>query len=180
MPTWLQEISLATSDGSGAFRVTYSGSELVLSDFTPTAGPHGIDFSGIDSATGNGGRGGTFRLTTPAVTFGTSDGQIRAAFFSGGDAKADSSFIGGDGGTFAVTATSGDILVGSDIEASSGASGSDIVGGRGGSVSLTANKGAVTINKRIRVSDKATNRRSSTGGNITLKEREDIWCRDRC
>ena len=66
-------------------------------------------------------------------------------------------------------ATTGDVVVGSDIEASSGASGNDVVAGKGGSVSLAAKSGAVTVNKRVRVSDKAANRRSSAGGNITLK-----------
>ncbi len=161
--------ALATSDGSGAFMVDYSGSEIVLSDFMSMMGPQGLNFAGANSATGNGGNGGVFRLTTPSINLGPGSGQVRGAHFNGGNATPGSSFLGGDGGTFAVTATTGDVVVGSDIEASSGASGSDVVAGKGGSVSLTANRGAVTVNKRIQVSDKATNRRSSAGGNITLK-----------
>ena len=159
---------LTTSDGFGTFVVTYTGNNVVLSNFLGNAfGP--LNFAGPSSTTGNGGNGGAYSLTTTAVTFGLGSGEIPAAYFSGGNAAPNSSYLGGDGGTLAVTATSGDIVVGADLEASSGSNGADVISGKGGSVTLAANTGAVTVNNRIQVSHNAAHRRSSTGGNITLK-----------
>jgi hypothetical protein len=127
---------LVTSDGFGSFVVTYSGSDVVLSNFLGNLlSPW--NFAGSNSTTGKGGNGGTFSLTTPSIAFGLGSGEVPAAYFSGGNAPAGSSFLGGDGGSLAITATTGDIVVGADIEASSGTSGTDIIGGKGGSVSLT-------------------------------------------
>ena len=60
-------------------------------------------------------------------------------------------------------------MVGADIEASTGSSGTDVPSGKGGSVSLTANTGTVTVNNRIQVSHNTVNRRSASGGTIALK-----------
>src|SRR6202035_2558865 len=76
---------------------------------------------------------------------------------------------GGNGGTFTVTASTGDITVGSDIEASTGANGSSVsTGGTGGTVNLTANNGHVTVNNRIQVSHNSGSRKSAAGGNINI------------
>jgi hypothetical protein len=124
---------------------------------------NGIDFNGV-----NGGTGGTLSLSAPSITFGTGAGQINGALFNGGDATGPSS-AGGDGGNFTVTATSGDITVGSDIEASTGANGSSVsTGATGGTVNLTANNGQVTINNRIQVSHDSGSRKSAAGGSINI------------
>ncbi len=159
---------LTTSDGFGSFVVTYSGSDVVLSNFLGDVfAPW--NFAGSNSTAGKGGNGGTFSLTTTSIAFGLGSGEVPAAYFSGGNAPAGSSFLGGDGGNLAITATTGDIVVGVDIEASTGTSGTDIIGGKGGSVSLTANTGTVTVNNRIQVSHNSVNRRSASGGTIALK-----------
>ena len=159
---------LLTSDGFGTFVVTYSGSNVVLSNFI-AGGLAPLSFAGSNSTTGNGGNGGTLNLTAPAITFGLGSGEIPGAYFSGGNAPDGSAFIGGDGGTLAITATTGDIVVGADIEASTGSSGADVPAGKGGSVTLTANTGTVTVNNRIQVSHNIVKRRSATGGTIALK-----------
>ena len=159
---------LLTSDGFGTFVVTYTGSNVVLSNFI-AGGLAPLSLAGSNSTTGNGGNGGSFSLTTPAITFGPGSGEVPGAYFSGGNAPAGSSFLGGDGGTLAITATTGDIVVGADIEASTGSSGTDVPAGKGGSVSLTANTGTVTVNNRIQVSHNTANRRSASGGTIALK-----------
>ena len=159
---------LLTSDGFGTFVVTYSGSNVVLSNFI-AGGLAPLSFAGSNSSTGNGGNGGTLILTAPAITFGLGSGEIPGAYFSGGNAPAGSAFLGGDGGTLAITATTSDIVVGADIEASSGSSGADVRAGKGGAVTLTANTGTVTVNNRIQVSHNTVNRRSASGGTIALK-----------
>ena len=159
---------LLTSDGFGTFVVTYSGSNVVLSNFI-AGGLAPLSLAGSNSTTGNGGNGGTLNLTAPAITFGLGSGEIPGAYFSGGNAPDGSAFIGGDGGTLAITATTGDIVVGADIEASTGSSGADVPAGKGGSVTLTANTGTVTVNNRIQVSHNIVKRRSATGGTIALK-----------
>ena len=159
---------LLTSDGFGTFVVTYTGSNVVLSNFI-AGGLAPLSFAGANSSTGNGGNGGTLNLTAPAVTFGLGSGEIPGAYFSGGNAPDGSAFLGGDGGTLAITATTGDIVVGADIEASTGSSGADVPAGKGGSVTLTANAGTVTVNNRIQVSHNTVKRRSATGGTIALK-----------
>ncbi len=159
---------LLTSDGFGSFVVTYTGSNVVLSNFlTSVLSP--LNFVGANSTTGNGGNGGVLSLTTPSIAFGFGSGEIPGAYFSGGNAAFNSSFFGGDGGSLAITATTGDIVVGADLEASSGVNGTDVIAGKGGSVTLTANTGTVTVNNRIQVSHSIPNRRSASGGTIALK-----------
>ena len=160
---------LLVSDSSGVFTVTYSGSDVVLSNFMPVVSADGLNFAGKNSAAGNGGNAGALRLTASSVTFGSGTGQIHAANFSGGNAVPNSSFLGGDGGNFALTATKGNITIGTDIEASSGFSGRDVIAGKGGSVSLNANSGVVTISDRVQVSHDDASRRSASGGTIALK-----------
>jgi hypothetical protein len=71
--------------------------------------------------------------------------------------------------SLAATATTGDVVVNSSIEASSGMNGKDVIGGKGGSVALTSNSGQVAINNRVQVSHDSVSRRSASGGTITLK-----------
>ncbi|HWY51255.1 MAG TPA: FecR domain-containing protein [Chthoniobacterales bacterium] len=139
---------------SGTITVTAAGALSAV---------NGINFNGV-----NGGPGGTLSLSAPSVTFGSAASQINGALLNGGDATGPSS-PGGNGGTFSVTATSGDITVGSDIEASTGANGSSVsTGGTGGTVNLTANSGQITVNNRIQVSHDAGSRKSAAGGNINI------------
>jgi hypothetical protein len=88
--------------------------------------------------------------------------------------------VGGDGGSLAITATTGDIVVGADIETSTGSSGADAPAGQGGSVTLTANTGAVTVNNRVQVSHNTVNRRSASGGTDRTQEREDLRRCNQC
>ncbi len=139
---------------SGMINVTAAGSLTAA---------NGFDFRGVNNL---GTPGGTLTLTAPSVTFGAA--AINGALFTGGDAAGGSGVAGGNGGSFTGTATTGDILVGTNIDASSG--GNDAVpnGGNGGTVSLTANLGTVTVNNRIQVSDTVAGRQSAAGGNINL------------
>ena len=123
---------------------------------------NGLNFEDI-------GGGGSLILTGPALTFGSGTGEINGADFNGGGA-ANANSPGGNGGSLNAVATSGDLTVGADIEASTGTNGSNVTtGGTGGTVNLTANSGTVTVNNRIQVSHNTTGRKSAAGGNITLK-----------
>ena len=159
---------LETSDGFGSFQVDYDGTKILLSNFIPSGNAF-LDFAGLNSTTGAGGNGRSLTFNAPAIIFGNGAGEYFGASFNGGNAAAGSAFFGGDGGSFAATATSGDVIVSNDIEASSGANGKDIIGGNGGSVALTSNSGQVAINNRVQVSHNTVGRRSSSGGSITLK-----------
>ena len=158
---------LDTSDGFGSFQVDYTATRVVLSNFIPNG--VFLDFAGANSATGTGGNGRSLTFSKPAVTFGNGAREYHGASFNGGNGAPGTNFLGGDGGSLAATATTGDLIVNSDIEASSGMNGKDVIGGKGGSVTLTANAGQVAINNRVQVSHNSFNRRSASGGSITLK-----------
>ena len=102
----------------------------------------------------------------PSVTF--SAVGINGANFNGGDADPSASNPGGNGGTLDVTATTGDIVVGTPINASTGANGTVPNGGNGGTVNLTATNGQVAVNNRIQVSDRTAGRQSAAGGKINI------------
>jgi hypothetical protein len=159
---------LETSDGFGSFQVDYDATRILLSNFIPSGGAF-LDFDGLNSTTGAGGAGRSLSFSAPAINFGNGAGDYYGASFNGGNAAPGSAFLGGNGGSFAATATSGDVVVSGDIEASSGANGKDIIGGKGGSVALTSNSGQVAINNRVQVSHNTAGRRTSSGGSITLK-----------
>ncbi len=159
---------LETNDGFGSFQVDYGATAIFLSNFIPSGGQF-LDFAGLNSTTGAGGNGHSLAFSAPAVIFGAGAGEFHGASFNGGNAAPGTVFLGGDGGSFAATATAGDVIVNSDIEASSGANGKDAIGGKGGSVALTSNSGQVAINSRIQVSHNTPGRRSASGGSITLK-----------
>jgi hypothetical protein len=159
---------LNTSDGFGSFQVDYSGTQILLSNFMPPEGNF-LNFAGATSATGAGANGGNLNFEAPTIAFGPGPTEYHGASFDGGNAAVGSGYFGGNGGSLVATATSGDVTVNSDIDASSGVSGKDVIGGKGGSVSLIANKGAVEVNSRIQVSHNTVKRRSSSGGTITLK-----------
>ena len=158
---------LDTSDGFGSFQVDYDATKVVLSNFIPNG--VFLNFAGPNSATGAGGNGRSLTFSAPAVTFGSGAREYHGASFDGGNGAPGTAFLGGDGGSLAATATTGDVVVNSDIEASSGINGKDVIGGKGGSVTLTANAGQVAINNRVQVSHDSVNRRSASGGSITLK-----------
>ena len=141
---------LDTSDGFGSFQVDYDATRVVLSNFIPNG--VFLDFAGANSATGAGGNGRSLTFSAPAVTFGSGAREYHGASFNGGNGAPGTTFLGGDGGSFAATATTGDVIVNSDIEASSGMNGKDVIGGKGGSVALTSNAGQVAINNRVQVS----------------------------
>jgi hypothetical protein len=157
---------LTTSDGLGSFQVDY-GPNVVLSNFLPNG--RFLDFTGANSSTASGGDGRSLTFNASSITFGPGSGEYHGASFSGGNAATGSSFFGGDGGSLTATATAGDLVVNSDIEASSGVSGKDIIGGQGGAISLTAESGQVSITRTVQVSHNSPNRRSSSGGSVTVK-----------
>jgi mannose-6-phosphate isomerase-like protein (cupin superfamily) len=159
---------LETSDGFGSFQVDYNATRILLSNFIPSGGAF-LDFDGLSSTTGAGGTGRSLSFSAPVILFGNGPGDYYGASFNGGNAAPGSTFCGGDGGSFAATATSGDVVVSRDIEASSGANGKDVISGKGGSVTLTSNSGQVAINNRVQVSHNMPGRRSSAGGSITLR-----------
>jgi hypothetical protein len=159
---------LDTSDGFGSFEVDYSGTQILLSNFIPSGGNF-LNFAGTNSITGAGGNGRSLTFAAPTISFGPGLTEYHGASFDGGNAAPGSAYLGGNGGSLAATATTGDVSVNSDIEASSGINGKDVIGGKGGSVSLTSNSGAVTVNNRIQVSHNTAKRRSSSGGTVTLK-----------
>lgn len=140
-----------------------SGMINVTGFFGSLSVANGFDFRGINNIPTS---GGTLTLTAPSVTF--APGAINGALFTGGDAAVGSGQPGGDGGNFTVTATSGNIVVGTNIDASTGANDTVPNGGTGGTVSLTANNGTVGINGRIQVSNSAAGRQSARGGNINI------------
>ena len=158
---------LDTSDGFGSFQVDYDATRVVLSNFIPNGAF--LDFAGLNSATGAGGNGRSLTFSAPSVTFGSGAREYHGASFNGGNGAPGTNFLGGDGGSLAATATTDDVIVNSDIEASSGMNGKDVIGGQGGSVTLTANAGQVAINNRVQVSHNSFNQRSASGGSITLK-----------
>ena len=158
---------LDTSDGFGSLQVDYDATKVVLSNFIPNG--VFLDFGGANSATGTGGDGRSLTFNAPGVTFGSGAKEYHGASFNGGNGAPGTNFLGGNGGSLAATATAGDVIVNSDIEASSGINGKDVIGGKGGSVTMTANAGQVAINNRVQVSHNTANRRSSSGGSITLK-----------
>jgi mannose-6-phosphate isomerase-like protein (cupin superfamily) len=158
---------LDTSDGFGSFQVDYDATKVVLSNFIPNG--VFLDFTGLNSTTGVGGNGRSLTFSAPAVTFGSGAQEYHGASFNGGSGAPGTAFLGGDGGSFAATATTGDVIVNNSIEASSGVNGKDVIGGKGGSVALTSNSGEVAINNRVQVSHNSVNRRSASGGSITLK-----------
>ncbi|HEY1771215.1 MAG TPA: FecR domain-containing protein [Chthoniobacterales bacterium] len=124
----------------------------------------GLDFEGV-----NGGAGGSLTLTGPSLSFANGEDAINGANFNGGNAI-NSSNPGGDGGTLNAIATSGDLDVNTDIEASTGNNGANVTtGGTGGNVNLTANSGEVSVNNTIQVSHDVTGRKSKAGGSIALK-----------
>ena len=123
---------LDTSDGFGSFQVDYDATRVVLSNFIPNG--VFLDFAGPNSATGAGGNGRSLTFNAPGVTFGSGAREYHGASFNGGNGAAGTNFLGGDGGSLAATATTGDVIVNSDIEASSGINGKDVIGGKGGSV----------------------------------------------
>ena len=159
---------LDTSDGFGSFQVDYSGTQILLSNFMPSEGNF-LNFAGANSTTGAGENGRNLNFEAPTIAFGPGPTEYHGASFDGGNAALGSGYFGGNGGSLIATATSGDVTVNSDIDASSGVSGKDVIGGKGGSVSLIANKGAVAVNSRIQVSHNTVKRRSSSGGTINLK-----------
>src|SRR5262249_11985027 len=138
---------LDTSDGFGSFQVDYDATRVVLSNFIPNG--VFLDFAGENSATGTGGDGRSLTFSNPTATFGRGAKEYHGASFNGGNGAAGTNFLGGDGGSLVATATTGDVIVNSDIEASSGMNGKDVLGGKGGSVTLTANAGQVTIDNRV-------------------------------
>jgi hypothetical protein len=157
---------LMTSDGFGSFQVDYD-TDIVLSNFIPNG--VFLNFAGLNSTTGAGGNGQSLTFSLPAITFGPTSGEFHGASFSGGNAAFGSNFLGGNGGSLSATAITGDVIVNSAIDASSGANGKDVTGGTGGSVSLTSNSGQIAVNNTIQVSHDSTNRRSAAGGTISLK-----------
>ncbi len=118
---------LLTSDGFGTFVVTYTGSNVVLSNFI-AGGLAPLEFRRLELNHRQRRQRRHLQpnddLASPLVSAAE---KFPAAYFSGGNAPAGSSFLGGDGGTLAITATTGDIVVGADIEASTGTSGTDII-----------------------------------------------------
>ena len=157
---------VTTRDGFGSFQVEY-GPDVVLSNFVPN--DVFLNFAGFSSSTGAGGNGQSLTLDLPAITFGNGLAEYHGASFSGGNAAAGSNFLGGAGGSLFATAVTGDLVVSSDIEASTGLNGKDIPGGTGGTVSLTSNSGQVVVNNTVQVSHNSPNRRSAAGGTIALK-----------
>ncbi len=158
---------LDTSDGFGSFQVDYDTTKIVLSNFLPNG--VFLDFAGSSSATGAGENGHNLTFNATAVTFGSGAREFHGASFDGGNAAPGTAFLGGDGGSLVATATTGDVIVNCDVEASSGINGKDVIGGKGGSVTLAADAGQVAINNRVQVSHASVNRRSVSGGSITLK-----------
>jgi hypothetical protein len=136
-------------------------------DFTvgTVQSPDGINFSGNNF--GLGANGAVLNLNVQSQVFAPADG-INGANFNGGDADAASNQPGGNGGTFNVTAATGDITVGTPISATTGANGTVPTGGTGGTVTLTANQGSVNIDNQIQVSGRTAGRQSAAGGNINI------------
>ncbi len=163
---------LDTSDGFGSFQVDYDATRVVLSNFIPNG--VFLDFAGANSATGTGGNGRSLTFSAPAVTFGSGAREYHGASFNGGNGAPGTNFLGGDGGSLAATATTGDVIVNSDIEASSGMNGKDVIGGKGGSVTLTANAGQVAINNRVQVSHNSFESAQRLGWLHHTEERQDI------
>src|SRR5262249_40002453 len=121
---------LDTSDGFGSFQVDYAGTQIVLSNFMPSGGNF-LNFAGTNSTTGAGGNGRSLIFSAPTIAFGPGVTAYHGASFDGGNAAPGSSYLGGSGGSLVATATTGDVSVNSDIEASSGINGKDVIGGKG-------------------------------------------------
>ncbi len=143
------------SGGLGTINIATSGN---------LTAPNGINFDGVTGMSPT--DGGTLTLNSPAFTFGNGAGQINGLTANGGDSTAGA---GGNGGTITVSATTGDLVVGAPIDATTGAN-VTATGGNGGTVTLNATSGtnAVVVTSRVRVSDDNVGRRSSRGGNINV------------
>src|SRR4051812_6041672 len=142
----------------------------------------GINFNGPDLGTPAGFgpfSGGQLTLNVPSLTFGTSAADnIQGAVTFNGGASNNNAIESGSGGTFTVNAT-GDITVGSPIEATTGLqNNSSEAGGAGGTVNLNSDNGTIGINSAIKVSSADPNtgaaaprRHSRTGGNINIQSK---------
>lgn len=138
----------------------------------------GINFNGLDQDAIPGFGpfdGGQLTLNVPSLTFGPSAANnIQGPVTFNGGASSNVAIQGGSGGTFTVNAT-GDITVGSPIQATTGLQpSSSEPGGVGGAVNLNSTGGTVSVSSAITVSsaDPATGaprRHSRAGGNINLR-----------
>jgi len=136
----------------------------------------GINFNGPDAGTTPGGPidGGLLTINVPSLTFGSSAADnIQGAVTFNGGGTTDNTQAAGNGGVFTVNAT-GNITIGSPIEATTGLqpSGSE-PSGTGGTVNLNSTGGTISVNSPITVSsaEPATGvprRHSRAGGNINL------------
>ena len=142
--------------------------QVVLSNFIPSGGEF-LNFAGLDSATGDGGNGRILSLAGRLYLWPRRRGIPRRLFQR---RKRRAGHQLSSAATAARSRPSPPPAISqsiADIEASSGANGRDVIAGKGGSIALTANNGAVTVNNRIQVSHNSVNRRSASGGSITLK-----------
>ena len=85
---------------------TTTATKVVLSNFIPNG--VFLDFAGANSATGTGGNGRSLTFSAPGVTFGSGAREYHGASFNGGNGAPGTNFLGGDGGSLAATATTGD------------------------------------------------------------------------
>ena len=127
------------------------------------------------SAPGSGGKV-TLNITLDGLVVAP-DGDFTSITANGGRFNAAGPFTRGNGGVINVTAA-GPIEIGAPIEATTGYVQSPFDShGNGGTVNLTSTNDSVAVNSRIEVSsaDRGSaklRRRSATGGNIGLKERQ--------
>ncbi len=160
------------------------GREMFAGLHTLTAGSTvlsdgGINFDGAaaDSSVPVAGDGGSLLIAAASLNLGPG-GISGPITFNGGDALSSSaSSTPGSGGSFAVN-TTGDLMVTSDIEATSGriAAAATQPSGNGGSVQLNSRDGLVSVASRIEVSSTSQapsptpppRRLRATGGNITI------------
>jgi hypothetical protein len=155
--------TLSVGGNASAHLITGTSGTMNVAATGILSSANGLDFRGVN---GLGTSGGTLTFTAPSITFAAAG--INGALFTGGDAAPGSGVAGGNGGNFTVTATTDDIVVGADIDASTGANDAVPNGGNGGTVNLTANQGTVTVNNRIQVSGSTAGRQSAAGGNINI------------
>ncbi len=170
----------AGSGGITQFQYVDGNNTIPLVTHTLTApsitSTGGINFNGPDSdGTSPGQDGGTLVLNPASIIFDP-EGDIQGSTTLNGGA-ASGTQPPGSGGSLTVNA-SGNVIVNSDIEATSGSQdASEDPRGDGGSVSLNSTGGTVRASARIEVSsDDPTPsmsppppiRRSNSGGNITL------------
>ena len=134
----------------------------------------GLSFSGAAEAIATApGDGGAVELHADKIELGT--GKIGSVNLDGGAAALLGSYEGGNGGTLEVgtleNPISTEIVVESPISATTGENSTVVLhGGTGGNVNLVA-KEKITVRSTVKVSDSASGRASRTGGNISLRTR---------